>query len=95
MANNEKKSLVLGFRRKVNDLHGREVINNTQFDIFNNLLQVHLFPYVNEPRIEKEYFELMIGVFETLLNSILLGYDIEEKLMIDESTGTIWFGIKP
>lgn len=95
MANNEKKSLVLDFRHRINDLYGRGSISDHQFDIFNILLQVHLYPHIKDPRIEKEYFELMIGVFETLLNSILLGYDIEEKLMIDESTGTIWFGIKP
>jgi len=95
MTGQEKKTLIRGFRHKLNELHRRGDISDNQFDIFNNLLQVHLFSYVNEPRIEKEYFELMIGVFETLLNSILLGYDIEEKLMIDESAGTIWFGIKP
>ena len=59
MTGQEKKTLIRGFRHKLNELHRRGDISDNQFDIFNNLLQVHLFSYVNEPRIEKEYFELM------------------------------------
>ena len=52
MTGQEKKTLIRGFRHKLNELHRRGDISDNQFDIFNNLLQVHLFSYVNEPRIQ-------------------------------------------
>ena len=41
MTGQEKKTLIRGFRHKLNELHRRGDISDNQFDIFNNLLQVH------------------------------------------------------